>query len=79
MRFWVKAMHDIVLNEDQTRVAAAALRPLQVCDAKGNVVGTFSPIWTAEDVAEAKRHQASNEPRYALSQVLEHLRALKVS
>jgi hypothetical protein len=70
-------MHDIVLNEEQARVAAGALRPLFVRDAKGNVVGTFSPIWTEEDIAEAKRHLASDEPRFTTAQVLEYLKTQK--
>jgi hypothetical protein len=75
----IEAMHDLILNEEQARVAAGSLHPLQVRDARGNVVGTFSPIWTEEDIAEAKRRLASHEPRYTTAQVLDYLKALKKS
>jgi hypothetical protein len=66
-------MHDIILTEEQSRVAVAALQAVPVRDAKGNVVGTFSPLWTEEEIAEAKQRLASKEPRYTTAQVLEHL------
>ena len=70
-------MTQLILTEEQTQVAAAALQPLPVRDTKGNVVGTFSPIWTAEDIAEAKRRLGSAEPRYTTAQVLDYLKSLK--
>ena len=48
-------MPHIVLNEEQAKVVTSALQPVQVRDAKGNVLGTIPPIWTEEDIAEAKR------------------------
>jgi hypothetical protein len=75
----IGAMHDIVLNEEQARVAAATLRPVQVRDTKGNVVGVFSPIWTEEDIADAKKRLGSDEPRFTTSQMLDYLKALKKS
>jgi hypothetical protein len=72
-------MRDIILNEEQLQVAAGTLHPLPVRDAKGNVIGTFSPIWTAEVIAEAKMGLASKEPRFTTAQVLDHLKALKKS
>jgi len=67
-------MTQLVLTEEQAKVAASALRPLEVHDTRGNVVGTFSPIWTAADITEAKNRLASSEPRYTTAQVLEYLR-----
>lgn len=70
-------MPEIVLTDEQEKVVAGTLKPLQVRDAKGNVLGHFNPIWTEEDIAEAKRRLASDEPRYTTAQVLEYLRSLE--
>jgi hypothetical protein len=69
-------MQHIVLTEDQAKVVAAALQPVQVRDTRGNVLGSIAPVWTAEDIADARRRLASDEPRYTTAQVLEHLRSL---
>lgn len=70
-------MPHIVLSDDQARVVATSLHPVQVRDAKGNLLGTIPPIWTEEDIAEAKRALASNGPWYTTEQVLAHLRSLE--
>jgi hypothetical protein len=70
-------MTQLVLTDEQTRVATSTLRPLQVHDTRGNLVGTFSPIWTEADIAEAKSRLGSSEPRYTTAQVLEYLKTLK--
>ena len=70
-------MLQIVLTDEQAKVVASALKPVQVCDSRGNVLGRIDPIWTEEDIAEAKRRLASDEPRYTTAQVLEHLRSLE--
>jgi hypothetical protein len=51
--------------------------PVLVRDPNGAVLGSLAPIWTAEDVADAKRRLASGEPRYTIAQVLKHLRSLE--
>ena len=70
-------MPQIVLNEEQAKVVATSLQPVQVRDAQGNLLGTIPPIWTEEDIAEAKRVLASNGPWYTTEQVLAHLRSLE--
>jgi len=70
-------MPHIVLNEEQAKVVATALQPVQVQDAKGNHLGTIPPIWTEEDIAEAKRALESKGPWYTTEQVLAHLRSLE--
>ena len=40
-------MLEIVLTDDQARVVTSALKPVQVRDRKGNVLGTIAPAWTA--------------------------------
>jgi hypothetical protein len=67
-------MVHIVLNDEQARVVASALQPVQVRDSQGNVLGILPPIWTEEDIVEAKRILASSEPWYTTEQVLAHLR-----
>ena len=69
-------MPQIVLSEDQARVIVSALEPVQVCGPDGKVLGSISPFWTAEDIAEARRRLASDQPRYTTAQVLEYLRTL---
>lgn len=69
-------MTHIVLSDEQAKEVASTLQPMQVRDGMGNVLGFFSPIWTEEDIAEAKRRLASNEPHYTTAQVLEYLRSL---
>ena len=70
-------MAHIVLNEDQTRIVASAGQPVEVRDPKGNVLGVIAPIWTEEDLAEAKRILASDQPWHTTEQVLAHLRSLE--
>jgi len=60
-----------MLSDEQ--VEAGAKTPSQVRDGKSIAPGVISTIWTAEDVAEAKRRLASDEPRYTTAQVLEYL------
>jgi hypothetical protein len=70
-------MPHIVLSDEQAKVVATALQPVQVRDAKGTVLGVIPSIWTEEDIAEAKRRLASNGPWYTTEQVLAHLRSLE--
>ncbi len=70
-------MPHIVLNDDQARVVTAALQPVQIRDSKGNILGIIPPIWSEQDIADAKKRLASNEPRYSMQQVLDHLRTLE--
>jgi hypothetical protein len=70
-------MPQIVLNDEQAKIVATALQPVQVRDAKGNVLGTIPPSWTEEDIAEAKRRLASDEPWFTTAEVLAHVRSLK--
>ena len=66
-----------MLTDEQAKQLTAELKPLEVCDSQGNVLGTFTPLWTEADVADAKRRLASDEPRYPFAHVMEHLRSLE--
>jgi hypothetical protein len=68
-------MTQIRLTEEQARTIAQSLEPVQICDDQGNVLGILPPIWRPDDVAEAKRRLASDQPRHSTAEVLEHLRA----
>ena len=68
-------MVQIVLTDEQAQVVASALEPVQVCDSRGNVLGRIDPVWTEDDIADARRRLASDEPRYTTAQVLEYLRS----
>jgi hypothetical protein len=70
-------MPEIVLTAEQARVVEGSLVPVVVRNVNGAVLGSLPPIWTAEDIADAKRRLASDEPRYTTAQVLEHLRSLE--
>jgi hypothetical protein len=50
---------------------------VKVCDARGAVLGFLGPVWTEEDVAEAKKTLAADDPWYTTEQVLAHLRSLR--
>jgi hypothetical protein len=69
-------MTQLVLTTEQAQVLTQALEPVQVCDPQGRVLRVIPPIWTEEDIAEAKRRLASDEPRYTTAQVLDYLRSL---
>jgi hypothetical protein len=71
-----RLMTRIILSDEQTKVVAAALEPVPVCDSRGYVLGYLNPVWTKEDVVEAKKTLAADEPWYTTEQVLEHLRSL---
>lgn len=69
-------MPKIILTADQAKVLASAQQPVQLCDQQGNVLGVVPPIWSADEVAEAERRLATDEPRFTTAQVLEHLRSI---
>jgi len=50
----------IVLNDEQAKVVAKALEPIEVRDGKGNVLGSISPVWTEEDLAAVRRWMKKN-------------------
>jgi hypothetical protein len=70
-------MLEITLTADQAKIVASALKPVLVRDERGNVLGRIQPVWTEQDIAEAKRALASDQPRYTTQQVLAHLRSLE--
>jgi hypothetical protein len=70
-------MPDLVLTQEQAEVLARALEPVRVCDPQGNVLRVIPPIWTQDDIAEAKRILASNHTWYTTEQVLAHRRSLE--
>lgn len=70
-------MQQIILTNEQAETIATVLNPVPVRDSKGSLLGTFTPIWTEDDIADAKRRLASDEPRYTTAQVVEYLRSLE--
>ncbi len=70
-------MNQIILNAEQAKVAASLHKPVPVCDDKGNLLGTYTPLWSEEDIAEAKRRLASPGPWYTGEQVQARLQALQ--
>jgi hypothetical protein len=70
-------MTQIVLSDEQAKTVASSLKPVQVRDLRGNVLGYIEPLWTEEDIAEAKRRLASGKPGFTTAEVLEYLRSLE--
>lgn len=70
-------MVQIKLSDEQARLIASALEPVQLCDSKGNVLRTVEPLITREEIAEMKRLAASPGPWYTAAQVQARLRALQ--
>jgi hypothetical protein len=67
----------IILNDEQAQVVSSAVQPAEVRDGQGNILGVLSPIWTAEDLADAKRIRASDQPWHTTEEVLARLRSLE--
>lgn len=70
-------MTQVILTDEQARIVASALQPIEFLDSQGTVVRTIQPIWTEEDLADAERRLASDEPRHTTAQVMEFLRRLE--
>lgn len=70
-------MQQIILTDEQAKVVTSALNPVAVCDGKGRILGTITPIWTEKDIVEAKRRAASSGPWYTGKQVQARLQALQ--
>jgi hypothetical protein len=71
-----EVMPQIILDDEQAKLFACALKPVELRDRQSNLLGVIPPVWTEEDVAAARKRLASDEPRYATAEVLEHLRSL---
>jgi hypothetical protein len=67
-------MVQLVLTEEQLQLLAAANYSLPLVDAAGRLVGVASPPpLTPEEIAEAKRRLASDQPRYTTEEMLAEL------
>jgi hypothetical protein len=72
-------MVQLVITDEQLRILTNASGNVPIVDARGQMVGMATqPHFSADDVAQAKRRLAANEPQYTTAQVLEHLQAGKV-
>ena len=84
---WTITMTRITVSAELASQIAGATDGLTICDPTGKVLLSVPPTtsheerlrsaWTAEEIAEAKRSLASDQPRYTTSEVLEHLRNLE--
>jgi hypothetical protein len=70
-------MLQLVLTDEQAKLVASAFKRIEVCDAAGHVLGFIDPVWTEEDLAEAKKDWETNNVWYTTEQVLAHLRSLE--
>ncbi len=78
-------MVQIVLTEEQEKVARSCPDELLVVDSRGAVVGSLrrsvipddDPYFTREEIEDALKRMGSNEPTYTTAEVLAHLRELE--
>jgi hypothetical protein len=70
-------MLQIVLTDEQAKLIATALKPVQICDAKGAVLGVIQPRWTERDIEEALKELETNTVWHTTEQVLAHLQSLE--
>ena len=68
-------MPQITLTAEQTKVITESVQPVQICDTTGRILAVVPPVWSEEDIADAKRRLISSERRYTTAQVLEYLRS----
>ena len=69
-------MQHIVVNDQQAKLISGATESVEIRDARGGHLGYVAHGFTDEDIAIAKQRLASDEPRYATREVLDHLRSL---
>lgn len=63
-------MSHIVLSEEQMHVLTTATGPVELRDAHGKVLACVPPPPTSdEEIAEARRRLASDQPRWSAGQV----------
>ena len=67
----------IIIDDEQARILAESNGQVEVRDRAGQHLGYVSLDFSAEEIAEAKRRLASDEPRYTTREVLEHLQNLE--
>lgn len=72
-------VQQISLDRQQSELVLHAHGSVQVRDHEGKLLGYLAPPFTAEEIAEAQRRLASDQPRYTTRQVLDHLRSLERS
>ncbi len=76
-------MVQIVLTDEQARVAREAPDRLELCDPAGRLIGhvirgaAVDRHFTPEEIAEIAKRSRTPGPRYTTAQVLEHLDILQ--
>ncbi len=72
-------MVQLVVTPEQASLLRTATDTVLIVDSEGNRLGSIAPPFTAEEITEAKRRAASNEPRRSSEQVFERLRSLEAA
>lgn len=72
-------MSELILNDEQAQAIRNAPGQVTLRDSAGNYLGFVARDFTSEDVAEAKRRLASDEPRMTTQEVLKYLDSLEHS
>ncbi|MBI1904440.1 MAG: hypothetical protein HYS13_25370 [Planctomycetia bacterium] len=72
-------MPHIVVDDEQAKTISESTGYVEIRDQRGRRLGYVAPGFTEDEIAEAKRRLASDDPRYTTQQVLTHLRSLERS
>jgi len=71
-------MVQVILTEDQARLVQQAMgERVQLCAPNGKVLRLIDPVFSPEEIAEAKKRAQSPGPWYSGAQVQARLRALQ--
>lgn len=70
-------MVQIVVTEDQAKAIAESQERIEIVDTAGNRLGFFARPFTDDDVANARKRAASDEPRRTTEQVIDRLNSLE--
>jgi len=70
-------MPHLILTEAQAQIVKQARDKVQVCDSRGDALGSLDPSHTEEGTAEAERQLVAGLPRNSAEQVRARLPALE--
>lgn len=69
-------MTQIVLDEKQAAALIASQGRARLCDSKGRTLALAQPIFSEEEIAEARRRASEPGVWHTTEEVLAHLRSL---
>ncbi len=70
-------MVHIVVDDKQAQIISASAESIEIRDRNGKHLGYVAHGFTGEDIAVAKLRMQSDEPRFSMEQVLDHIQSLE--